>query len=77
MTYWRSVTADPELWVVGSGNTELTHPISKDDAMLFQAAPALLDALRWALDEVEDSLDPDHKERLAAAQHLVEKLRDV
>lgn len=77
MTYWRSATADPDLWVVGSGNTELTHPISKEDAMLFQAAPALLDALRWALEEVEDSLDPDHMARLVAAEHLVERLRNA
>jgi hypothetical protein len=34
---------------------------------LIAAAPALLDALEWALAQIPDDLDPDHQEALAAA----------
>lgn len=35
--------------------------------------PELLKALRWALEQIEDSLDPDHKATLASARALVAK----
>lgn len=41
------------------------------NATLMALAPDLLDALRWALDQIEDSLDPDHQAALAAAHALI------
>ena len=38
------------------------------NARLIAAAPSLLDALRWALDQLDDDLDPDHQAALAAAR---------
>lgn len=38
------------------------------NARLIAAAPDLADALRWALDQIEDDLDPDHQAALAAAR---------
>ena len=38
------------------------------DARLIAQAAALAEALAWALDQIEDSLDPDHQEALAAAR---------
>lgn len=37
------------------------------DARLIAAAPELLAALRWALDQIEDDLDPEHQAALNAA----------
>ena len=37
------------------------------NARLIAAAPSLADALRWALEQIEDSLDPDHQAALAEA----------
>ena len=42
--------------------------VSDADAALIAEAPALADALRWALEQIEDSLDPDHQAALAEAQ---------
>lgn len=33
--------------------------------------PSLVDALRWALDQIEDDLDPEHQAALDAARELV------
>lgn len=35
-------------------------------------APALKAALAWALDQIEDDLDPDHQAALAHARSLLE-----
>ena len=40
---------------------------AESNACLIAAAPALLDALEWALAQIPDDLDPDHQEALAAA----------
>jgi hypothetical protein len=49
-------------------------PMGGRNAKLIAAAPELLDALRWALDQIEDDLDPDHQAALSAAENLVEAL---
>jgi hypothetical protein len=41
--------------------------------MLMMAAPDLLDALFWALSQIEDDLDPDHQKAHAAAWAAVAK----
>lgn len=43
------------------------------NARLVAEAPALLEALRWALEQIEDDLDPDHQAALAAAWDTVER----
>jgi len=40
----------------------------KPDADLIAAAPDLLDALAWALDQLDDDLDLDHQDALRAAR---------
>lgn len=40
-------------------------------------APELLAALAWALDQLEDSLDPDHQQALEAARALVARHREA
>jgi hypothetical protein len=37
------------------------------------AAPELLEALKWALDQINDDLDPDHQAALEAAHAVVAK----
>jgi hypothetical protein len=49
-------------------------PMGGRNAKLIAAASELLDALRWALDQIEDDLDPDHQAALSAAENLVEAL---
>lgn len=43
-----------------------------DDARLIAKAPDLKAALAWALDQIEDDLDPDHQAALAHARSLLE-----
>jgi hypothetical protein len=38
---------------------------------LIEAAPDLLAALQWALAQIEDSLDPDHRAALESARAAV------
>lgn len=42
------------------------------DPVVAQYLMQLRDALRWALDQIEDDLDPDHQAALEAARNLVE-----
>ena len=48
-------------------------PMSEADARLIAAAPELLAALRWALDQIEDDLDFDHQAALEAAKAAISK----
>ena len=40
---------------------------------LIEAAPDLLAALQWALSQIEDSLDPDHRAALESAHACVRR----
>jgi len=44
------------------------------NAALIRKAPELLAALRWALDNMGDDLDPDHQEAKQHATNLVNSL---
>jgi hypothetical protein len=60
-------------------HTDLEYPrlTPADDARRAAAAtarargPELLDALRWALDQIENDLDPEHQAAIGAARELV------
>lgn len=41
------------------------------DAALIAAAPDLLAALQWALDQIEDDLDPGHQSAMQAARAAI------
>lgn len=55
--------------------TRMTIPPEEQqaNARLIGAAPDLLAALRWALDQIEDDLDPDHQAALTAARTAIAK----
>ena len=62
-----------------SAHTERGQPIKAPDtdtqhanARLIAKAPDLKAALAWALDQIEDDLDPDHQAALAHARSLLE-----
>lgn len=44
-------------------------------ARLIAAAPDLLDALDWALRQIEDDLDPDHQAAFDAAHSTLRKAK--
>jgi hypothetical protein len=49
--------------------------IEEKTAHLFAAAPDLLDALDWALRQIEDDLDPDHQAAFDAALSTLRKAK--
>lgn len=72
-----------EIWTEtdpATGNRELVALIPdaegdhiNADAWLIAAAPELLAALSWALDQIEDDLDFDHQAALQAARSALGK----
>jgi len=49
-------------------------PMGEANARLIANAPALADALRWALDQLDDDLDLDHRRALADARALLARI---
>lgn len=49
-------------------------PMGAANARLIASAPALADALRWALDQIDDDLDLDHRAALAAARAVLARV---
>jgi hypothetical protein len=49
-------------------------PMGSANARLIAAAPALVDALRWALDQLDDDLDLDHRAALEAARAVLARV---
>jgi hypothetical protein len=54
------------------GLGDVAEVYGEADARLIAKAPDLRDALAWALDQIEDDLDPDHQAALANARSLLE-----
>jgi hypothetical protein len=48
---------------------------NNDTAHLIASAPDLLDALDWALRQIEDDLDPDHQAAFNAALSTLRKAK--
>lgn len=51
------------------------HSALEANLKLWTQAPALLEALEWALSQIEDSLDPDHQAAFEAAHSTTKHAR--
>jgi hypothetical protein len=73
-------------WKIGSNGASVKVVDAEDKAIcmltprkeawngdLIAAAPELLDALRWALDQIDDDLDLDHQAAMNAARAAIAK----
>ena len=47
----------------------------KTDAALVGTAPELLEALIWAVDQLDDDLDLDHRQAIQAARAVIAKAK--
>jgi hypothetical protein len=52
----------------------MTPEMVEANARLIAAAPALAAALRWALEQLDDDLDLDHRQALADARALLARI---
>lgn len=52
----------------------MTPEMVEANARLIAAAPALAAALRWALEQLDDDLDLDHRQALADARALLARV---
>ena len=61
-------------WTVYEGLGEPVADVHGNEqrARLIAKAPDLKAALAWAMDQIEDDLDPDHQAALAHARSLLE-----
>jgi hypothetical protein len=59
-------------WIVLDGGETVCYVLDYGHARLIAKAPDLKAALAWALDQIEDDLDPDHQAALAHARSLLE-----
>ena len=53
--------------------TAQTEAQGAANARLIAAAPDLLEALQWAIEQIEDDLDPDHQAAIVAARAAIAK----
>ena len=61
----------------GTGQFSDTGRENLANARLISSAPDLLDALDWALRQIEDDLDPDHQAAFDAACSTLAKAKGV
>ena len=61
----------------GPFNKSLALGQRRANARLIAAAPCLLEALQWAVAQIEDDLCPDHQEALEAAKQAIQNATGV
>jgi hypothetical protein len=68
---------DPTWGIIKHGKSEICalHSGNLANANLIASAPDLLDALDWALRQIEDDLDPDHQAAFDAALSTLRKAK--
>lgn len=68
---------DPTWGIIKHGKSEICalHSGNLANANLISSAPDLLDALDWALRQIEDDLDPDHQAAFDAALSTLRKAK--
>jgi hypothetical protein len=68
---------DPTWGIIKHGKSEICalHSGNLANANLIAAAPDLLDALDWALRQIEDDLCPDHQAAFDAALSTLRKAK--
>jgi len=68
---------DPTWGIIKHGKTEICalHSGNLANANLIASAPDLLDALDWALRQIEDDLCPDHQAAFDAALSTLRKAK--
>ena len=70
-----SLNTDWALVMHGKSEICAIHSGNMPDARLITAAPDLLEALEWALDQIDDDLDPDHQAALKAAHNALKRAK--
>jgi hypothetical protein len=55
----------------GSFSEHIALGQKQANARLIAASPDLLEALVWAVAQIEDDLDPDHQQALASAKQAI------
>lgn len=63
--------------IVDTSGTVICNPspMGADNARLIAAAPELLEALIWAVDQLDDDLDLDHRQAIQAARAVIAKAK--
>ena len=69
----RTIRSVPSNHWVASMNSWDGAENHQANARIIAAAPDLLAALQWALSQIEDSLDPDHRAALESAHACVRR----
>jgi hypothetical protein len=66
--------------ILASGDSNgifISSNANESNARLIAAAPELLTALEWALEQLEDDLDPDYQAAFDAAMETVRKAKGI
>jgi hypothetical protein len=66
---------DDHFVIVTSQGNHYAKTFDPSAARLISSAPDLLDALDWALRQIEDDLDPDHQAAFDAARSTLAKAK--
>jgi len=67
--------ADDHFVIVTNQGNHYAKTFDPSAARLIAAAPDLLDALDWALRQIDDDLDPNHQAALDAALYTLRKAK--
>lgn len=73
--YVSSTLGDQGLIVCEETGASIAVAYDPDNANLIAASPKLFDALEWALQQIDDDLDPDHQAALKAAHQALNEAK--